>query len=87
MSTKVIEITNWKDLLDQFGMDAKDGLLSAKQIHRELEKQVRQSDTALDKVFVKCSKKGEAVACFTFARDTDSYVVHRLYYDYNGTAN
>lgn len=86
-----VEIGNWKELVHQFGLqDTKEGLLSAKQISRELTRQVNlkakslaQVDETFNHMFVKCNTQSDADACFVLSKKAEK----ELHYDYIGTAN
>ncbi len=87
-----VEVINWKALKDQFGVEPKEDLRSAKEIYKALQKEVfnlldkepaERGEPGLQWIGVSCTKKGEAVACFSFvSKNGEMYV-----YEYNGTAN
>lgn len=86
-----VEIINWKDLVGQFGLqDTKEGLLSARQLSRELTKKVNNQALGLPKIdetfnhmFIPCNTKSEADAYFQLVRQEPT----ELHYEYIGTQN
>jgi len=77
-----VQITNWHDLVVQFGLeDRTDDLLSAKQLSKELTKRVDYR--ADENIFIPCNANSEADACFIKESKTE----HCIYYSYTGTAN
>ena len=71
-------ITNWKELVNQFGYERQhEGLLSAKELHRELNKACAKG--FIKHVAIACNEKSEAICLFENVGNNQ--------YEYQGTAN
>ena len=78
-----ITITNWKDLVDQFGLtDTTVGCPSARQLSQELKKLVKTIGPA-EYQTMSCNTKSDAIAIFHLVSRTDTL----FGYEYQGTAN
>jgi hypothetical protein len=91
-----VEITNWKEVVDQFGYEPKDGLRSCKEISRLLSEECRKLDNIFDEpnLAVSCSRKGEAIALFKFIKVDSKFINNgrdeifsAVFYEFTGTAN
>ena len=79
----LVEISNWKDLKEQFGLDDNDlkGCKGAKNIHRDLKLQALNK--ADDVIACDCTLEGEAICIFKLESIVDNVIT----YEYTGTAN
>ncbi len=84
-----VEISNWKDLKSQFGLEEVDGLKSALQIHKELKNQIdfilKTSKALPEFVCINCNEKSEAICIFHLVRNSPDNL--EATYEYQGTAN
>ena len=78
-----ITITNWKDLVDQFGLtDKKVGCPSARQLSNELKKLVENIGT-VEYQTIPCNTQSDAIAIFQLVSRSNTMCG----YEYQGTAN
>ncbi len=82
---KRIEIKNWKEVVDQFGLDdTYMGVKSARQISVQMRKEL-EGAKELPKVYTtRCNTDSEAIATFSLVSDKPGIVA---IYEYTGTAN
>lgn len=85
-----VDIQNWKDLRDQFGLEPVDGLRSAKEIsaavRAAVDKKPKNTPEELkdiEHISVSCTTRGEAICLFELVEVRPD----KLVYYYTGTAN
>lgn len=83
-----VDIENWGDLTEQFGLVEHNGLLGAKCLSKRLSEVVNKSfnnNVINETVLIECNTKSDALATFSLISvNTNTYVT---VYEYNGTAN
>ena len=79
---KNIEIKNWKEVVDQFGLRESEKLVGAVHISRRLRLDALKNNCP-DVVCVECSKQSEAICIFRIVSKDDTTAI----YEYEGTAN
>lgn len=79
-----VEITNWKTLVDQFGLDdTYMGLKSARQISIQMRKEIEGLVEPPKDYSIRCNTESEAICIFKAV-----YVKQNVIkYEYRGTAN
>ena len=80
---RTVEIKNWKDLKEQFGVVKDSSLKTAPQISKELKEYVLSLNYLPDYVYIECNEKSEARCVFNLIQKDDE----KLFYEYQGTAN
>jgi len=80
---KFVEIKNWKDLKDQFGLKKVNSCKTAIEIGKELTKLVNNSKDILTHVTVDCNENSEAICLFEYSHIENN----KYFYIYRGTAN
>lgn len=85
----IAEILNWPDLRSQFGLvDNANGILSAKQLSRNLKDFINEKEVTNDCVTLSCSVKGEAIAIFMLRNKFGTAKTgYTFVFEYTGTAN
>lgn len=79
-----IKIKNWKDLVDQFGLEyTYMGVKSAKQISKQMRIDLEKEKVAPLHYEIRCNTDSEAIALFQLVSDNKNQWV----YEYAGTAN
>jgi len=89
-----IEIQNWKDLREQFGIKKVDSLKCAPQIHKEL-KEKAEAENCPEYVCIECNDNSEAIAIFHLVEAVKqgepplqvNGKTIKAVYEYQGTAN
>lgn len=76
-------IKNWKDVVEQFGVQPVDGYLNAKQISKELSKRAQEYTDTHVGYDISLGTKTEAIALFRIV----SVVDNNITFEYEGTAS
>ena len=82
MAITFVNITNWKELVEQFGYEDKDGYFGAKSLSKQLKNKVIK-EMHLDNIELEYAPgKSEGIALFELVRVEDNHI----YFTYRGTA-
>lgn len=84
----IVEIINWKEVVEQFGLVENDNHFSAKEISKQLNEIVNNRKTIQIPVHIEIyySKIGESFAMFELELSI-SKSESRAFYEFTGTAN